>query len=494
MVIAIEEIVKPLNLNVNKLTVSSAGVFRIASSVKSSPTIEFFDDLYSYPPKFRVKWKMLDELNDDNLSSSDENRLSFGDHAEQFFPTAQIALSTTYPLASYKNGYINKIASNQFFSKTKNNIQKSLKTVPVYTILNGQNELVLAHSTMSSTSTPSILKSSVYKFCGSFDTDIEPRTLNSKLGLFFMSREDAQVYLNEIAKSDPDGTNTVGLSIHGFGLDFAYRVMREYHPGIDFRFIPNLNEVQTLLTDKNTSYSLTMFEKGQQQLRVRHRKVNILPGLNSIGNWLSPFHSFLQKTEYFKGVPIYIVKVNEAPPNIIKVGYFNILNACDKVIGGVFHFVDLALGRGNAWILQGSFDSAKNSADEKTYIFFEREEALNFCNKQGRKTTRFNATRSSLVHGNLFYKKPKVCIFNLEDFLERWENALVTPFDLTLPTLAQQTSVFQNNSIHFIPAKNEVLELQNYQIKKPVFKRIGQQLQFKTRSFIGFFNLFLNTN
>ena len=44
------------------------GSFRI-SSTKKSKTIEFFDDLYTYPPQFRVKWDTIDELNDDLFMS-----------------------------------------------------------------------------------------------------------------------------------------------------------------------------------------------------------------------------------------------------------------------------------------------------------------------------------------------------------------------------------------------------------------------------------------
>ena len=38
-----------------------------------------------------------------------------------------------------------------------------------------------------------------------------------------------------------------------FGLDFAYRLTREHHPDVDFRFIPNLEEIQTLLTPQTTA-------------------------------------------------------------------------------------------------------------------------------------------------------------------------------------------------------------------------------------------------
>ena len=41
------------------------GSFRISYPAKKSRTIEFFEDLYTYPPKFRVKWDTIDELHED---------------------------------------------------------------------------------------------------------------------------------------------------------------------------------------------------------------------------------------------------------------------------------------------------------------------------------------------------------------------------------------------------------------------------------------------
>ena len=55
--------------------------------------------------------------------------------------------------------------------------------------------------------------------------------------------------MKEIARSDFEGTQTVGLSINCIGLDSAYKITREYHPGIDFRFVPDLKEVQNVLTN-----------------------------------------------------------------------------------------------------------------------------------------------------------------------------------------------------------------------------------------------------
>mgnify|MGYP001284107775 FL=1 len=99
-----------------------------------------------------------------------------------------------------------------------------------------------------------------------------------QLGLFFLSRSDAEVYLKAVAQADIDGTQTVGLSINCIGLDAAYKVTREHHPGVDFRFVPDLAEVQNFLSTYVNKQDVVI-EEEQQQLRFRPRVVNLLPSL-----------------------------------------------------------------------------------------------------------------------------------------------------------------------------------------------------------------------
>ena len=43
------------------------GNFDVNFATVDTSTETFFTDLYSYPPKFTIKWDSLDELNDDLL-------------------------------------------------------------------------------------------------------------------------------------------------------------------------------------------------------------------------------------------------------------------------------------------------------------------------------------------------------------------------------------------------------------------------------------------
>ena len=58
-----------------------------------------------------------------------------------------------------------------------------------------------------------------------------------------MDNLDAEKYLKEVARSDFEGTQTVGLSINCINLSTAYRITREPYLGIDFLFLPSFTEV-----------------------------------------------------------------------------------------------------------------------------------------------------------------------------------------------------------------------------------------------------------
>ena len=207
------------------------GTFRVSTQTKKSKLIEFFDDLYTYPPKFKVKWNSLDDLNEDLFMSYNyralEQDFSFMSVMTDFFRKNGQITSEAYSPNSFINGYLNKIVSTKFYAKQTRPIQDSLQNIPIYTILNGQGNIVLANSTDQINATATNTNSIMYDFCGDFDPLAEK---TSNLGFFFMSRKDAELYLQEIARSDTEGTSMFGLSIHCFGLDSAYRILREYHP------------------------------------------------------------------------------------------------------------------------------------------------------------------------------------------------------------------------------------------------------------------------
>lgn len=289
-----------------------------------------------------------------------------------------------------------------------------------------------------------------------------------QLGLFFLNKTDAETYLKAVAQSDIDGTKTVGLSIHCISLDSAYKVTREHHPGIDFRFVPDLTELQTLLST-HISKADVIVDDGQQQLRFRPRALNLFPYLGKLGFFFSPTSSFLQRNEYFKGVPIYLVQVSNKPGNFLFERYFNFVGVLDTIYGSIIQSLDSRIGFGHNWIMQGSLPANGPSDKLTNYVFFEKEQAAEFVKIQGRKISRYSGSRTSNLEP--LVRKPKIFITNLEDFLESWEDTNIASSDNS------------NSSLYFIsPIKNreEILEAkQSYQSN--IVQKVANSFDLKFR-------------
>ena len=412
----------------------------------------YFEDIYSYPPKIQIKWNSLDELNEDLFIGSNygvlEHSVPLMDFFDDWFfnKTLKKAVSENYPSSKYFDGFLDKINSSNFFLKKTKNIQNLLVKIPVFVVVNGQKQIVLSKpsNVLGPKNFTNSVNEKLYDSCGAFDPSIEKK---SELGLFFMSSLDAEKYLKECARFDFEGTQTVGLSIHCISLSSAYKITREYHPGIDFRFVPNLSEVKELLV-KNVGKSDTIIEDEQQQLRFRRRSTNLFPFLKKLGVYLSPTSSFLQRNEYFKGVPIYIVQINEKPRNFFVEKMFNVIGSLDNVYNSYIQFVDSTIGFGHNWIMQGSLQDAAPSDEFETYIFLKKNQAIKFSKKNGGKVVRYigGFTREPLSL-EFMIRKPKIFVYNLEDFLEDWEDKLLGE---TIENRNNTQSLFQGKAIHFI--------------------------------------------
>jgi len=477
-------IIETRNFNdyVNKAT-TYQGTFQTAQD-KKSKFAAYLDSLYSYPPKIKIKWNGLDEFTDGLLVEENSGILEpsfpFLDVVENwlFNTNPQEKSNEVYSIKQYINGYLDKVHTTNFYNKNTKPIQKTLQEVPVFVVLNGNGEIILNKPSngLAQKNLNSLLNENVYDFCGGFDSKVEKR---QQLGLFFLSRSDAEVYLKAVAQADIDGTQTVGLSINCIGLDAAYKVTREHHPGIDFRFVPDLVEVQNFLSTYVNKQDV-IIEEEQQQLRLRPRTVNLLPSLEKVGLRISQSvgaHSFLQRSEYFKGVPIYIVQVQDTPRNLMLEQYFNTIGAIDTAWGKITNSLDHIVGNGQNGILQGSLQDVGNSEKFVNYVFFEKTQASTFVKQQGRKIVRYPGAR--VADAGLIVRKPKIFVYNLEDFIETWEDQIIS----TSTNNEYISTIYQAQDTYFVsPTKNteEVLNFQKTYKEKP-FKGIIQALGLKVR-------------
>jgi hypothetical protein len=329
----------------------------------------------------------------------------------------------------------------------------------------------------------------VYKFCGTFDKNIPQ--MNS-IGLFFMARQDAETYLKEIAREDPIGTNTVGLSLHCISLDYAYQLAHKFNADIDYRFIPNLEEIKILLT-KHIGKSNMIVEKDQQQLRFRRRPVNILPIGGKFGKQISPFSSFLSKTEYFKGVPIYIVQLTNTDNNVLFEPYFKTLGFIDNTWSRFIRYFDFLVGFGQNWIMQGSLSTLTKMKDVENYIFFDYNDATKFCQKNKTKLRRYNGSRTSTFFNlEAVVRQPKMFVYNLEDFLETWEENILTK--RRIENTENSETIFGAKQTYLIPAASETDNCNETLMNNSTFvNKANQYVVLKCRKFSNFLKLFLSS-
>jgi hypothetical protein len=454
---------------------------------------EYFDHIYSYPPKIQIKWDRIDELNDDLFIGSNygvlEHSIPFTDYIDDWFfaETTEEAISDKYTLKKYTDGFLDKLNSSDFFLNKTKKIQATLANIPIFLVLNGQGEIVLSKpaNVLAPNSFNSYLSEKIYDSCGAFDAAVEKK---GSLGLFFMDYSDAENYLKEVARADFEGTQTVGLSIYCVNLGSAYKITREYHPGVDFRFVPNMQELKGLLVNK-IGKSDMIVEDEQQQLRFRRRTVNLFPYLKKLGNYLSPSSSFLQRNEYFKGVPIYIVQLNDKPRNFFAEQYFNAVGYLDTFYNGCIQCLDSTIGFGHNWILQGSFQDTAQADNSENYVFFEKEQALRFSKKHGRNVSRYAGGRSSNLE--FAVRKPKIFIYNLEDFLEDWEDNLLQEIS---GTKEGKQNFFKRNAIKFVSPgftsdTTQILNKQDSNFVKTITQTLGVKARILKRTVGIFFSI-----
>ena len=164
-----------------------------------------------------------------------------------------------------------------FPTEQQKTILTELKRVPVYTVVNGNNEIILA-SPREETN-----KNSLQWFYNQYynwfiwKNDEGPITV----GLFFSNKEDAESYLHEVCLKDPRGAQNSGLSIQSTGLDTFYYLNRTSNPRVQLRMISNLEELDLLL-----------------RINIKKKLSLINPKQKYGKNW-------------FKGTPIYILRTDQ---------------------------------------------------------------------------------------------------------------------------------------------------------------------------------------
>ncbi len=258
----INTLVFPIQVQALALETSTDPVSRLLSSLYSSRGIE-------------IDIRSKDDISiDDFISTKKKNSLT-------------INIDEDLKLFSKPNkipNFLNNTRQPGFPTKEQKAILSKLRRVPIYTVVNGYNEIVIA----SPRNMPpkNSLEWFYDKYYDAFLWQEDKGAVS--LALFFLNKEDAETYLQEVCKKDPRGAEDIGLSVKIVGLDTFYELNRTSKPRMQAKLIADLEEIDILLNENFTNSFINFHPK------QKYRK------------------------QWFQGIPIYLIRVNENISNLDK--------------------------------------------------------------------------------------------------------------------------------------------------------------------------------
>ena len=178
-------------------------------------------------------------------------------------------------LERIKGIFSNKRSPN-FPTQEQKTIINKLKQIPIYTVVNSQNEVITASPREYNQLNSLRWIQNKYNNIFLWEHDNGPVSLS----LFFMHKEDASSYMHEVCRREPKESEISGLGVKTISLDVFYKFNRTSKPKIQSRLVADLHEIESILNLHRHNSSCTMHPKQKYS-----------------------------KT-WFQGTPVYIIKFN----------------------------------------------------------------------------------------------------------------------------------------------------------------------------------------
>nr|YP_010986023.1 hypothetical protein NDC12_pgp195 [Polyopes affinis]WOL36941.1 hypothetical protein [Polyopes affinis] len=184
---------------------------------------------------------------------------------------------------TYRSGIIKKIKYNDF---------------PVFTVVNGFNQIVIAESPEEMLNERNILDKLYQQYSNYFLSRVKNKPLHE--GLFFINPGDAAEYKNYINQKYPQSSQQNHLNIFANKFELYHKLTKTIIPKVQFRLIPDLTELGELVF-KYRKYKHVNFHYKQKYGR-----------------------------NYFQGQPIYLIQpvfvFNKKLKKIMPIQYYYKLN------------------------------------------------------------------------------------------------------------------------------------------------------------------------
>jgi hypothetical protein len=201
----------------------------------------------------------------DKLSSGDQIKIKIQNNNDNIVIQHDKRVQSIHISEDISNQHLQLPQTDRLFSLLSNRrspnfptleqkyLLSRLKFIPVYTVVNNNNEIVTASPRESRTFYS--LKGLQEKFNELFFWTRDEGSIS--MHLFFMNKEDASSYLHEICRKEPKEAEQLGLKVKRVGLDVFYKLNRTSPPKTQSRLVADLKEVDSLLTTHlNSPYSI----------------------------------------------------------------------------------------------------------------------------------------------------------------------------------------------------------------------------------------------
>ncbi len=232
---------------------------------------------------------------------------------------------------NFLNIFANKRSPN-FPTKNQKILVEKLKSIPVYTVVNNFNEIIISSPREGNqTNTLNHIRT-IYNELFFWSHDEGPVSIL----LFFMNEQDAGNYLHEVCKKDPKEAEKLGLVIKKTGLDTFYKFNRTSPPKIQARLIGDLKEIDKIIKKTKNPNTLDINPK------QRHAK-----------NW-------------FQGIPIYKLKLTNSANSKLLLEY-NINSETEK--NYIFFREEDMLSAWKEYITRNKFTKITNKPNFEIYNF-----------------------------------------------------------------------------------------------------------------------------
>nr|BDA97414.1 hypothetical protein [Cryptomonas sp. NIES-345]BDA98375.1 hypothetical protein [Cryptomonas sp. NIES-1327] len=132
---------------------------------------------------------------------------------------------------------------SQVLNENQKYIEKQLRTLPMYVLVNNKNELIKA-SSFPQTEQKDLQKSSA----SSHDNY---KTVSTRPIIpFFLNKQDAILYLHEVSNQEPENFELYGLKIKTVNGGFFYTVNRTHRSIVHATIVGDLTEIRSIIDNK----------------------------------------------------------------------------------------------------------------------------------------------------------------------------------------------------------------------------------------------------